>query len=312
MANRTLVTGGAGFIGSHLVRGLLDAGHEVTVLDDLSSGFRDNLADIEGRIRFIQGSILDDDSLEQAARGARCIFHLAAVASVPQSVRDPIGTHRVNSEGTLRVLQEALKNESRVILSSSSAVYGDGPELPKRETTPIEPTSPYAVQKLNSEDYLQMEQRLHGLEGFALRYFNVFGPRQNPESEYAAVIPKFIVRALRGEAVTIFGDGKQTRDFIYVKDVVRANLLAMEAQDADGTALNIGSGMVTDLNELARMVFSAVGGAEKVIHAPEREGDIKHSSCEAKLAKKRLGFEAQTTMAEGLMETVDSYRTPVL
>lgn len=312
MANRTLVTGGAGFIGTHLVRGLLDAGHEVTVLDDLSSGFRDNLADIEGRIRFIQGSILDDDSLEQAARGARCIFHLAAVASVPQSVRDPIGTHRVNSEGTLRVLQEALKNESRVILSSSSAVYGDGPELPKRETTPIEPTSPYAVQKLNSEDYLQMEQRLHGLEGFALRYFNVFGPRQNPESEYAAVIPKFIVRALRGEAVTIFGDGKQTRDFIYVKDVVRANLLAMEAQDADGTALNIGSGMVTDLNELARMVFSAVGGAEKVIHAPEREGDIKHSSCEAKLAKKRLGFEAQTTMAEGLMETVDSYRTPVL
>lgn len=312
MANRTLVTGGAGFIGSHLVRGLLDAGHEVTVLDDLSSGFRDNLADIEGRIRFIQGSILDDDSLEQSAQGARCIFHLAAVASVPQSVRDPIGTHRVNSEGTLRVLQEALKNESRVILSSSSAVYGDGPELPKRETTPIEPTSPYAVQKLNSEDYLQMEQRLHGLEGFALRYFNVFGPRQNPESEYAAVIPKFIVRALRGEAVTIFGDGKQTRDFIYVKDVVRANLLAMEAQDADGTALNIGSGMVTDLNELARMVFSAVGGAEKVIHAPEREGDIKHSSCEAKLAKKRLGFEAQTTMAEGLMETVDSYRTPVL
>ncbi len=312
MANRTLVTGGAGFIGSHLVRGLLDAGHEVTVLDDLSSGFRDNLADIEGRIRFIQGSVLDDDSLEQSAQGARCIFHLAAVASVPQSVRDPIGTHRVNSEGTLRVLQEALKNESRVILSSSSAVYGDGPELPKRETTPIEPTSPYAVQKLNSEDYLQMEQRLHGLEGFALRYFNVFGPRQNPESEYAAVIPKFIVRALRGEAVTIFGDGKQTRDFIYVKDVVRANLLAMEAQDADGTALNIGSGMVTDLNELARMVFSAVGGAEKVIHAPEREGDIKHSSCEAKLAKKRLGFEAQTTMAEGLMETVDSYRTPVL
>lgn len=312
MANRTLVTGGAGFIGSHLVRGLLDAGHEVTVLDDLSSGFRDNLADIEGRIRFIQGSVLDDDSLEQSAQGARCIFHLAAVASVPQSVRDPIGTHRVNSEGTLRVLQEALKNESRVILSSSSAVYGDGPELPKRETTPIEPTSPYAVQKLNSEDYLQMEQRLHGLEGFALRYFNVFGPRQNPESEYAAVIPKFIARALRGEAVTIFGDGKQTRDFIYVKDVVRANLLAMEAQDADGTALNIGSGMVTDLNELARMVFSAVGGAEKVIHAPEREGDIKHSSCEAKLAKKRLGFEAQTTMAEGLMETVDSYRTPVL
>lgn len=312
MANRTLVTGGAGFIGTHLVRGLLDAGHEVTVLDDLSSGFRDNLADIEERIRFIQGSILDHDSLEQAAQGARCIFHLAAVASVPQSVRDPIGTHRVNSEGTLRVLQEALKNESRVILSSSSAVYGDGPELPKRETTPIEPTSPYAVQKLNSEDYLQMEQRLHGLEGFALRYFNVFGPRQNPESEYAAVIPKFIVRALRGEAVTIFGDGKQTRDFIYVKDVVRANLLAMEAQDADGTALNIGSGMVTDLNELARMVFSAVGGAEKVIHAPEREGDIKHSSCEAKLAKKRLGFEAQTTMAEGLMETVDSYRTPVL
>jgi UDP-glucose 4-epimerase len=312
MANRTLVTGGAGFIGSHLVRGLLDAGHEVTVLDDLSSGFRDNLADIEGRIRFIQGSILDDDSLEQSAQGARCIFHLAAVANVPQSVRDPIGTHRVNSEGTLRVLQQALKNESRVILSSSSAVYGDGPELPKRETTPIEPTSPYAVQKLNSEDYLQMEQRLHGLEGFALRYFNVFGPRQNPESEYAAVIPKFIVRALRGEAVTIFGDGKQTRDFIYVKDVVRANLLAMEAQDADGTALNIGSGMVTDLNELARMVFSAVGGAENVIHAPEREGDIKHSSCEAKLAKKRLGFEAQTTMAEGLMETVDSYRTPVL
>lgn len=312
MANRTLVTGGAGFIGSHLVRGLLDAGHEVTVLDDLSSGFRDNLADIEGRIRFIQGSVLDDDSLEQSAQGASCIFHLAAVASVPQSVRDPIGTHRVNSEGTLRVLQEALKNDSRVILSSSSAVYGDGPELPKRETTPIEPTSPYAVQKLNSEDYLQMEQRLHGLEGFALRYFNVFGPRQNPESEYAAVIPKFIVRALRGEAVTIFGDGKQTRDFIYVKDVVRANLLAMEAQDADGTALNIGSGMVTDLNELARMVFSAVGGAEKVIHAPEREGDIKHSSCEAKLAKKRLGFEAQTTMAEGLMETVDSYRTPVL
>ncbi len=308
MGKRTLVTGGAGFIGSHLVRGLLDAGHEVAVLDDLSSGFRSNLADIEDHIRFIQGSILDD-SLDTAAQGANCIFHLAAIASVPQSVRDPIGTHRVNSEGTLRVIEHAHRNNARVVLSSSSAVYGDGPELPKRETTVLEPTSPYAVQKLNSEQYLQMAHRLHGVEGFALRYFNVFGPRQNPDSEYAAVIPKFIVRALKGEPLTIFGDGKQTRDFIFVGDVVRANLMAMDASDADGTAMNIGSGAVTELNELAQLIFAALGSQGEVIHAPEREGDIKHSSCEAKLAKKRLGFEAETSLSEGLMDTIDSMRS---
>lgn len=309
MGNRTLVTGGAGFIGSHLVRGLLDAGHEVTVLDDLSSGSLKNLAEIESSIRLIQGSILDPAALDEAAAGARCIFHHAAIASVPQSVRDPIGTHRVNAEGTLRVIEHSRHIGSRIILASSSAVYGDGPELPKRETSPLDPASPYAVQKLNSEQYLQMEHRLHGVEGFALRYFNVFGPRQNPDSEYAAVIPKFIVRALKGETLTIFGDGKQTRDFIFVGDVVRANLIAMEASEADGTPMNIGSGTVTDLNELAQLIFAALGNQGEVVHAAEREGDIKHSSCEAKRAKKRLGFEAETSLSEGLMETIDSMRS---
>lgn len=305
MGSQVLVTGGAGFIGSHLVRGLLAAGHAVTVIDDLSSGTESNLIDELDQIRMIQGSILDPAALDEAARDARCIFHLAAIASVPISVRDPVGTHRVNSEGTVRVIEQARHNRSRVVFSSSSAVYGDGQELPKKETTPPQPTSPYAVQKWSSEEYLRMAYRLHGVEGFSLRYFNVFGPQQNPESEYAAVIPKFIAQALRGEPVTIFGDGKQTRDFIFVNDIVRANLLAMEAGQADGAALNIGSGTVTDLNELAALVFAALGKSGEIVHAEERKGDIKHSSCQTTLAESRLGFQVSTPLPVGLLETIE-------
>jgi len=308
--DRVLVTGGAGFIGSHLVRALVERGHTVHVIDDLSSGFEQNLDGVFGQIKFFKGSILDEELLRAAIEGCRCVFHLAAFVSVPGSIADPIVSHRVNSEGSLRVFLACRDVGARVVFSSSSAVYGDGPELPKKETTPLEPASPYAVQKLDGELYLQMLHRLVGLEGFALRYFNVFGPGQRPDSDYAAVIPKFIERALSGNVAHIHGDGKQTRDFVFVSDVVQANLRAMEAVNADGTPINIGSGSVTELTQLASMVFIAAGLPESIEYGPERPGDIRHSSCSIKEAKRLLDFEAKVSLAEGLLQTVEAANIP--
>lgn len=303
---KALITGGAGFIGGHLAERLVREGLEVHVIDDLSSGFERNLVEIGDRITFHRGSILDEALLARAADGAHAIFHLAAVASVPQSIAQPIFANAVNITGTLQILEAARINGSRVVFSSSSAVYGDGPEPVKTEDLTPRPLSPYAIHKLAGEHYLQSYHLLHGLEGFALRYFNVFGRRQNPDSEYAAVIPKFVQRARQGEDLRIFGDGGQTRDFIHVSDVVEANWRAMNAEGADGIALNIGTGQRTDLNTLAEAVIRACGASVGVRHEAERAGDIRHSCCDNSLAARRLGFQPRLSLAQGLQEMISA------
>ncbi|HRF58705.1 MAG TPA: NAD-dependent epimerase/dehydratase family protein [Fimbriimonadaceae bacterium] len=300
---KVLVTGGAGFIGSHLVHGLVDEGHAVCILDDFSSGSPANLADVAGRVEVIEGSILDQDLFLAASRGCEVIFHLAAIASVPESVERPHETHRVNCEGTIRALEVARQIGARVILSSSSSIYGEGPARPKREDDPVHPASPYAVQKLSAEGYLRVYHDLHGVEGFALRYFNVYGPRQSADNAYAGVIARFFENALQGRSVVIFGDGLQTRDFVFVDDAVRANLLAMSAPGANGEAVNVGSGVATTLNVLASTVFRVCGRDAQVEYREARPGDIRNSCAETTLARDRLGFTAGTRLEEGLRQT---------
>lgn len=300
---KVLVTGGAGFIGSHLVHGLVGAGHEVCVLDDFSSGSPANLADVDGRIEMIEGSILDEDRLAEASHDREVIFHLAAIASVPESVARPLETHRVNCEGTIRALEVARRNGARVILSSSSSVYGEGPARPKREDDPVLPASPYAVQKLSAERYLRVYHELHGVEGFALRYFNVYGPRQSVDNAYAGVIARFFENALQDRGVVIFGDGLQTRDFVFVDDAVCANLLAMRAPGANGDAVNVGTGEATTLDLLASTVFRVCGREPRVEYREARPGDIRNSCAETTLARDRLGFTAAIRLEEGLRRT---------
>ncbi len=306
MAKKVLVTGGAGFIGGHLVEGLVAAGHSVAVLDDLSTGNLANLESVKDSVRFFEGSILDEALVNEATAGVECIFHLAAIASVPQSIAEPVMTHHVNATSMMILLEAAKANGARVVMSSSSAVYGDGPQPIKHEGLPTGPISPYGAQKLICENYLKSYSVLHGLAGISLRYFNVFGTRQNPFSEYAAVIAKFMDRARAGTDLTIFGDGSQTRDFIHVSDVVRANLLAMETPKSDGSSFNIGTGQATDLNELATMILKVTGSSAKVIHAEPRAGDIKHSCCTAELARQHLGFVPKLDLEAGLRQVFEA------
>ena len=227
-----LVTGGAGFIGSHLVEGLIESGWRVRVLDDFSSGFEENLAAVRDRLEVLRADVWDPVALARAAEGAEVVFHQAAIASVPRSVDEPFETHDVNLSGTVRVLEEARSaGVRRVVFAASAAIYGEGDAAPKHEALPPAPASPYALQKYAGESYCQLFSRFHGLETVALRYFNVYGPRQSPGSAYASVIPLFVRACLKGEPARIYGDGSQTRDFVYVRDVVRANLLAADAPD---------------------------------------------------------------------------------
>ncbi len=296
---RYLVTGGAGFIGGHLVESLLNDGCIVHVLDDLSSGSLRNLP-THPNLHFRQGSVLDEGAVAEAAAGVAGIFHLAAIASVVESVAHPVRTHRVNSEGTLQLLEAAARQSARFVFSSSSAVYGEGPDRVKTEMSLLQPLSPYAIQKSVSEEYVRLYGVLRGVGGVCLRYFNVFGPRQNPDSEYAAVVPKFVRAALDGGTLTIFGDGEQTRDFVHVSDVVRCNRLAMDSAICDGQAYNVASGSAISVNELAVAVFDALGEPPRIVHAPARAGEVKHSRAGIAAIGEALGFKPQTDLRRDL------------
>jgi UDP-N-acetylglucosamine/UDP-N-acetyl-alpha-D-glucosaminouronate 4-epimerase len=300
-----IVTGGAGFIGSHIVEAIAGS-HEVVVIDNFSSGKRGNLNGLKN-VQSIEGSICDLPLLREAFSGADGIFHLAAIASVARSVDDPGATHETNLTGTLNVLLAARDcGVKKVVFSSSSAVYGDEPTLPKREDMPPVPLSPYAVSKLAGEYYCSVFSELFGLKTVSLRYFNVFGPRQDPMSEYAAVIPKFITRLLNHQPPLIFGDGKQTRDFVYVKDVVKANLLAMKSSKT-GT-FNIGSGERIDLNTLARTLAEIMDVKISPLYEKPRSGDIRDSVSDITAAKKILGYQTSATLDKGLAETISYFR----
>jgi len=303
-----LVTGGAGFIGSHIVDALLARGDEVRVLDDLSTGDLANLKDSLPRIDFFKGSILDEAAVTEAAAGCAGVFHLAAAVSVQESIEQPIPVHQTNALGTLMVLEAARQAGARVVFSSSAAVYGDDPALPKREDMSTFPISPYGIQKLMGEHYLRTYGLLHGVGGCSLRYFNIYGPRQNPSSPYSGVISKFIDAALAGRQVTIFGDGLQTRDFVFVADVVRANLLAMDAPKAAGQSFNVGTGVETNLVRLADLIVEAAGTGAPVSHAAARSGDILGSVSDPSATAEAFGFRAERSLDSGLRETVASLR----
>jgi UDP-glucose 4-epimerase len=304
MSKRILITGGAGFIGSHLARHFA-AQAEVTVLDDLRSGHAGNLEGI--RCRFLQGSILDAAALKQAIAGAEEIYHLAAMISVPESVAKPAECAELNTEGTRRVLDAALAAGARkVVLASSAAIYGDNPTVPKLESMTPEPKSPYAETKLAGERLLEQYRQAHGLGTTSLRFFNVFGPRQDPRSAYAAAVPIFIAKALCDEPIGIHGDGGQTRDFIYVTDIVAALAYAGDSKDMSG-AYNVGSGRSQSILALAQEISQLTGSKSKIEHLPPRAGDVRHSlaSTERLLA---AGWKPQSSVSVGLAETIDAFR----
>ncbi len=307
-----LVTGGAGFIGSHIVEALLKSGQKVRVLDDFSTGKRQNLAPFVGDIRLIEGDIRDPNAVSKAVRGVDVIFHEAAVPSVPRSVREPRFTHDVNINGTLALLMEARDSGvSRFVYASSSSAYGDTPTLPKVEDMPPAPQSPYAVQKLMGEYYARVFHLVYGLPTVALRYFNVFGPRQDPTSDYAAVIPMFITRMMIMKPPLIYGDGTQTRDFTYIDNVVSANILAADSAPCVGEVMNISTGHSVDLIKLAGVIGSVMGAGIDPIFEPARDGDIKHSFGDIAKAKKLLGYRVRVDLEEGLSRTVNWYRDEV-
>lgn len=306
---RVLVTGGAGFIGSHITERLVELGHEVIVLDDLSTGREENIAHLRSRITFVKGSITDTALLQKVMQGVQVVFHEAALGSVPRSVEDPRTTHEVNITGTFTVLMAARDaGVKRVVYAASSSAYGDTPTLPKVETMLPNPLSPYAVSKLVGEYYCQVFTRVYGLETVSLRYFNVFGPRQNPHSQYAAVIPKFITAALNGEPLTVFGDGEQSRDFTYIDNVVQANLLAMESPHAVGKVYNIACGGRYTLNELIRQLEVIFGRKLEVQYLPPRAGDVKHSEASISEARRDLGYQVLVPFEDGLRHTVRWYQ----
>ena len=303
-----LVTGGAGFIGSHLVEGLLGAGWRVRVLDDFSSGFEENLAAVREQIELRHGDVRDPATLAGAVAGTDVIFHQAAVASVPRSVEEPFETHDVNLTGSVRLLESARRARvRRVVFAASAAIYGEGGELPKHADMPPRPASPYALQKLAGESYCALFSCFHGLETVALRYFNVYGPRQNPGSAYASVIPLFVRACFKREPARIYGDGEQTRDFVYVGDVVRANLLAADAPDASGATLNVATGRGTSVNELLAALQEISGVDLPPQRLPQRAGDVLHSLAAVGRARELLGFEASVSLSDGLRATVESF-----
>ena len=309
---RYLVTGGAGFIGSNIVDRLVREENEVVVVDDFSTGKRENLAHVMDRIQLIETDICDRDMMRSACKGVDCVFHQAAIPSVPRSVADPLGCNRAAVDGTLSVLLAARdEGVSRVVGASSSSVYGESPELPKHEGMPVDPLSPYAVGKLTAERYAAVFTRVYGLETVSLRYFNVYGPRQDPHGDYAAVIPKFISLILSGKKLTIYGDGSQSRDFTFVEDVVEANLLASLAPRASGRAFNIGGGKRVTLNEVVAMLGEVLGTEVAPEYAPVRAGDILHSLADISAASDVLGYAPGTSFREGLVKTAAFFRRGV-
>ena len=303
MSRRVLVTGGGGFIGSNLVRALLERGDTVRVLDNFSTGNRANLDDLD--VEVVEGELRSYERVHAAIRGVETVFHLGALGSVPRSVQDPLTSTAVNVEGTLNVLLAARDaGVSRVVAASSSSVYGDGGTFPREESQAPNPISPYAVAKLAAERFCVSFFRVYGLETVALRYFNVFGPRQDPTSQYAAVVPLFVHAVKEGRPITIFGDGTQSRDFTYVENVVAANLAAATAADASGTVLNIATGGSETVNTLADTVGRLLGLPVERVHAPLRPGDVERSWADVSLARTLIGYETRIGFEEGLRLTI--------
>jgi UDP-glucose 4-epimerase len=308
---RFLVTGVAGFIGSAIARALVYRGDKLRGLDDFSTGKWDNLVGLKGDLDLREASLLDQAELAAACEGIDCIFHEAALPSVPKSVADPQHTNAVNVDGTLNLLIAARDaGVKRVIYAASSSAYGDREVLPKREDMIPHPISPYAVQKLTGEHYMNVFSSVYGLETVSLRYFNIFGPRQDANSQYSAVLAKFITQMLQGRAPTIFGDGEQSRDFTFVENAVKANLLAAEApvSEVSGKIFNIATGQRYSLNRTYQILQGIIGFAEPPVYAPARAGDVKHSLADISLAQRHLGYSADESFEAGLARTVEWYK----
>jgi nucleoside-diphosphate-sugar epimerase len=305
-----LITGGAGFIGSNIVEGLIKRGNEVRVLDNFSTGKRENLREFEKDIDLIEGDIRSYHIVQQAVKGIDVILHQAALPSVPRSIKDPITTNEVNIGGTLNMLDAAVKEGvSRFVMASSSSVYGDNPELPKHEGLPPSPLSPYAVSKLAGENYCKVFSNLYDIETVCLRYFNVFGPRQDPNSQYSAVIPKFIKAIMSDEQPLIFGDGSQSRDFTYVANVIEANLLsAAKKLDSKNIIANCACNERTTLNKLLESINKLTGKEIKAVYKEKRKGDVLHSFANIELAGKLLGYKPVVDFSEGLKKTYEYFK----
>jgi nucleoside-diphosphate-sugar epimerase len=307
---RYVVTGGAGFIGSNTVDELVKRGHSVVVLDDLSAGKEENLAEVRSKITLIKGSITDIEVVRKAMHEAEYVLHLAARTSVPRSVKDPIESNRINIDGTLNVLVAARDAKvKRIVFAASSSAYGETPTLPKVETMVPAPISPYGVTKFVGELYLQTFGRCYGLENVSLRYFNIFGPRQDPSSPYSGVLAKFCTAFLEETQPVIFGDGEHTRDFTYVENAVQANLLAFEAPGASGKVFNVGVGGRVSLNHVIATLGKISGKPMEAKYDPPRDGDIRDSQADITQAREMLGYEPQVDFEEGIRRTFEWYRT---
>jgi nucleoside-diphosphate-sugar epimerase len=304
-----VVTGGAGFIGSHLADALLDRGESVRVVDNFATGNRENLDALSRTVELLEGDLADPGVAREAVAGADYVLHQAAIPSVPRSVADPLTSHRANVDATLQLLLAARDaGVKRVVYAGSSSAYGDAPTSPKSEDMPTAPVSPYALQKLIGEQYMTMFTELYGLETVTIRYFNVFGPRQDPSSPYSGVIALFATALLAGNPVTIVGDGEQTRDFTYVSNTVDGVLRAVTAPDVAGEVINVATGRQISINELARTLGTVTGNSVAPVHAEERAGDVRHSLADISKAKRLLGYEPAVDLEEGLRRTVEWYR----
>ena len=310
MSDKYLITGGAGFIGSNLARFILDKGHEVVVLDNFATGKRENLTEIMDRITLIEGDIRDRKTVDQAVAGCKAIFHEGALGSVPRSVADPATSHDVNVNGTITVLESARAlGVKRVVFAASSSAYGDQPTSPKHEGMVPAPISPYAASKVCCESYLQAYAAVYKMETVALRYFNVFGPRQDPFGAYAAVIPAFVSQLLKKESPVVFGDGEQSRDFCYIENVCNANWLGANApaENCDGRPVNIACNSAVTLNQILNKLKSLMNVDIQAIYKETRAGDVKHSLADISLAKKKIGYEPLVYFDEGLERAIDWY-----
>ncbi|MDO5554033.1 MAG: SDR family oxidoreductase [Planctomycetia bacterium] len=309
--SKFLLTGGAGFIGSNLARRVLAAGHDVVVFDNFSTGFRENLAEIQSDLRLLEGDVRDIEAISAAADGCDGIFHLAALGSVPRSIDDPRSCMEINVLGTLNVLEAARKkNIPRVVYSASSSAYGNCPVSPKTESLLSCPLSPYACSKLAGEGLMQAWHTSYGLETISLRYFNVFGPRQNPRGDYAAVIPAFATALLNGHPPVVYGDGEQTRDFCFIDNVTSANLLAMAApaNECNGQPMNIACGCETSLNSMLTLLKRLLACEIRQVYKPPRPGDVAHSRADIRLAHDKIGYQPLVFFEQGLERTLDYYR----
>jgi nucleoside-diphosphate-sugar epimerase len=308
MSTRFLLTGGAGFIGSHIVKRLVGEGAVVRVVDNLSTGQVARLDNLRCSIEYVEADLADNLVSDEVVKDVDYVLHQAAIPSVQRSVNDPIGTNRANVTATLNLLESCRKaGVRRVIYAASSSAYGDTEILPKTEEMPANPLSPYALQKLVGEYYCKLYYRLYGLETVCLRYFNVFGPAQDPHSEYSAVIPKFITKLLAEEPLVVYGDGEQSRDFTYVENVVEANLLALQATKACGKVLNVGCGERITLNTLIQLLEEIVGVKAKVSYSASKPGDVRHSLADINLARRLLEYEPKVMVKEGLRRTVEAF-----